>query len=373
MLKQEKGVKLLVKKILIIGSTTHEQADTIEWIQPFGDNIEKYECLIIDLTGFPKDFPRTLFTNIGILKRTSRIFMRDNKTIFCIMDKPYKILLKEIPLNFAWVPFPQKLTVNPMLLGRTIRVVNQTFEEYFKNVLQWDNELYWQDTDNITFETIATNKDNNPIAVTITMMERGKIHFLPKTTKSSRSDAIELLIKLSTTNQTYDNEIELNPTQTQGLDYSLEDDSIKDHRNLFSVDSGKITGAVFQILEEWKIAATTIYDIPNPRGVQVQVISLKGKVEAQNPQVCRIMNLIEKQKFKTKHLVVANTYKDQGLQSRNTKPQIDAVAKLFFETNNTVFMTTQSLHNLWKKVTNKEISTQEAVTLILNQNGEIQI
>ena len=47
-----------MKKTLIIGSTTHEQADTIEWKHPFGDNLEKYERLIIDLTSFPKDFPR---------------------------------------------------------------------------------------------------------------------------------------------------------------------------------------------------------------------------------------------------------------------------------------------------------------------------
>ena len=182
-----------------------------------------------------------------------------------------------------------------------------------------------------------------------------------------------MLINLSTTNQIQDNKQEQTPTQTQVFEHPSEEESIKDHRNLFSVDAGKITGAVFQILEEWKITATTIYDIPNPRGVQVQVISLKGKVEAQNPQVCRIMNLIEKQKYKTKNLVIANTYKDQVLENKKNKSHIDAIAKLFFETNNTLFMTNQSLHNLWKKVTNNEISTQEAVTLILNQNGEIQI
>lgn len=365
---------MLVKKTLIIGSTNHEQADTIKWTQPFGDNIEKYECLIIDLTSFPKDYPRTLFTNIGILKRTSRVFMRDNKTIFCIMDKPFKILFKEIPLNFAWMPFPQNLTVNPMLLGRTIKVVNGNFADYFKTVLQWDNELYWQETDNITFETIAKNKENNPIAVTITMLGRGKIHFLPKTTQSSRSDAIGLLINSLTKNQTIESQ-EQKQTNIQVLEIPNKDDneSDKDHRNLFSADLGKITGAVFQVLEELGITATTIYDIPNPTGVQVQVISVKGKAEAKNPKINRIMNIIENQKYKTKNLIVASTYKERSLEDKKNEPQIDAITKLFFETNNTLFMTTQSMYNLWKKVTKKEISTQEAVTLILNQNGEIQI
>ncbi|MCW8802606.1 MAG: hypothetical protein OQK81_04540 [Candidatus Bathyarchaeota archaeon] len=362
-----------MKKTLIIGSTIHGQADTIEWTQRFGDNFEKYERLIIDLTSFPKDYPRTLFTNIGILKRTSRIFMRDNKEIFCIMDKPFKILFKEIPLNFAWMPFPQNLTVNPMLLGRTINIVNEAFADYFKNVLQWDNELYWQETDNIIFETIATNKDNNPIAVTITMLERGKIHFLPKTTKSSRFDAIELLINFSTKKQINEQQ-QQKQSETKVFEPLIcDDESDKDHRNLFSADVGKITGAVFQVLEEWGVAATTIYDIPNPRGVQVQVVSLKGKAEAQNPKISRVMNLIENQKYKTKNLVIANTYEQQSPENKKNMPQIDAITKLFFETNNTLFMTTQSLYNLWKKVTNTEISSQEAAKLILNQNGEIEI
>ncbi|MFZ7138671.1 MAG: hypothetical protein ACOWW1_09685 [archaeon] len=362
-----------MKKTLVIGSTTHEQAETIQWTQRFGDNFEQYERLIIDLTSFPKDYPRTLFTNIGILKRTSKVFMRDNKEIFCIMDKPFKILFKEIPLNFAWMPFPQNLTVNPMLLGRTIKVVNETFAEYFKNVLQWDNELYWQKTDNINFETIATNKDNNPIAVTITMLGRGKIHFLPKTTKSSRSDAIKLLIGLSTKNQTIEAREQKN-TQTQVYEFpNTSDESDKDHHNLFSTDLGKIMGAVFQILEDWGVAATTIYDIPNPKGVQVHVVSLKGKAEAKDPNISRIINLIENQKYKTKNLVVANTYEEHCPENKKNMTQIDVVTKLFFETNNTLFMSTQSVCNLWKKVTKKEISTQEAALLVLNQIGEVQI
>lgn len=354
---------------MIIGSIPHEQADNIEWTQPFGDKIENYDCLIIDLTSFPKDYPRALFTNIGILKRTSRIFMRDYKQIFCIMDKPFKILFKEIPLNFAWMPFPQKLTVNPMLLGRTINIINETFAEYFKNVLQWDNELHWQATDNISFDSIATNKENNPIAVTIRMLERGKIHFLPKPTKLSHSDAIGLLINLATKKESQEQPL----IGAQVFEQNFVEETGKDHRNLFSLDDRKITSTVFQILEELGIPATTIYDIPNPNGVQVQVISTKGQVEINNPKVNRAMTLIENQRYKTKNLVVANTFNDQPPESRKNQPQIGPAAKLFFETNNTAFITTKSLYNLWIKVIKKEINAQEASTLILKQSGEIQI
>ena len=185
-----------MNKLLIIGSLPHKKADNIEWKQSFYD-FEKYDSLIIDLTSFPKDYPKTLFKNIGILKRTSRLFIQDNKEIFCIMEKPFKILFKQIPLNYSWMPFPQKLTVNPMLLGKTIHKIEERFAEYLEKVEKWDNELFWQNTENCNFKPIAVNKSQNPIAATVTMGNRGKIHFLPKIKKINSSLAIELLIKLA--------------------------------------------------------------------------------------------------------------------------------------------------------------------------------
>lgn len=183
-----------MNKSLIIGSISSQRIDNIEWTGPFYD-LEKYDSLIIDLTSFPRNYPKTLFKNLGILKRASRLFMRDNKEIFCIMEKPFKILFKQIPLNYSWMPFPQKLKVNPMLLGKTICPKSKRFAEYFENVEKWDNELFWENTKNCSFETIAENKSNNPIAATITINNRGKIHFLPKVTKIKNKKAIDLLIE----------------------------------------------------------------------------------------------------------------------------------------------------------------------------------
>ena len=183
-----------MKKILIIGSLASKESDTIEWVKPFYD-LEQYDSLIIDLTSFPKDYPKTLFKNIGILKRATRLFMRDNKEIFCIMERPFKILFKQIPLNYSWLPFPQKLQVNPMLLGKTVCKKSERFAEYFDNVKKWDNELFWKNTKNCSFEPIAVNKSNNPIAATITINNRGKIHFFPKITNLNSKKAMDLLIK----------------------------------------------------------------------------------------------------------------------------------------------------------------------------------
>jgi hypothetical protein len=183
-----------LNKIINIGSLSNKKADNVEWTREFCD-LENYDFLIIDLTSFPKNYPKTLFKNIGILKRATRLFIRDNKEIFCIMEKPFKIFFKQIPLNYSWLPFPQKLKVNPMLLGKTIINRSERFSEYIKNVEQWDNELFWENTKNCNFKSIAVNKSNNAIAATITINNRGKIHFLPKTTRISLKRAIDLLIE----------------------------------------------------------------------------------------------------------------------------------------------------------------------------------
>jgi len=352
-----------VNKILVIGSESHDQVANIEWIHPFCD-LEKYDSLIIDLTSFPKDYPPTLFTNIGILKRTSRIFIRDYKEIFCIMEKPFKILFKEIPLNYSWIPFPQKLTVNPMLLGKAIKNIDERFADYLDNVEKWDNELFWQNTENISFEAIAVNKANNPIAATLTMINRGKIHFLPKTTKISGSKAIKLLIELATKKEKHE------------YPWLYKIESPKQYRNLFSVDDKKITKAIYQILGDLGITTskTTEFEQNNLKSsISVQIITTKGKVEAQNIKINKIERFIENQKTKGKIMVIANTYNQLPIKNRTNKEHLDPATKLFFETNNTLFLTTSSLYNLYKKVISNQISLHEASTLIQNQSGEIQI
>ncbi len=368
-----------MKKILVIGLVSHEEVDNIEWTRPFCD-LEKYDCLIIDLTSFPKDYPRTLFTNIGILKRAARLFIRDNKEIFCIMEKPFKILFKQIPLNYSWIPFPQKLTVNPMLLGKTINSTDERFADYIENVEKWDNELFWENTDNCSFEAIAVNKAQNPIAATVTMGNRGKIHFLPKTTKIGCSRAIKLLIDLATKKEKeeypwlYSIEIpELNQNQKLENNSSI---ALENCRNLFSVDDKKIAKAVYHILEDLGITPTqtTEVDLTNLKSsICVQIVTTKGKVEAQNTKINKIARFIEKQRNKGKIIVVANTYKRLPIKNRTNKEHLDVAMKLFFETNNTVFLTTLSLYNLWKKVISGQISVHEASSLIQNQSGEIQI
>jgi len=358
-----------VNKVLIIGSISHEKADQIEWTQPFC-YLEKYDCLIIDLNSFPKDYPRALFKNIGILKRASRLFIRDNKEIFCIMEKPFKILFKEIPLNYSWIPFPQKLTVNPMLLGKTINCTNERFAEYIKNVEKWDNELFWKKTANCNFDSIAVNKSHNPIAGTVTMGNRGKIHFLPKTTKENGSKALRLLIDLITNEE----------KEEYPWLYSIESPEIKQNenlRNLFSVNKKNITKAVYLFLEYLGLITTTQisgFDLSNLKNrIVVQIVSIKGKVDAENSEVNKVMRFIENQRNNGKIVVVANTFEEFPINSRRNREQLDPVMKLFFETNNTIFLTTLSLFNLWKKVITGQISVHEASSLIQNESGEIEI
>jgi len=367
-----------VNKLLIIGSTPHKKVDNIKWTQPF-PNMEKYDSLIIDLTSFPKDYPPTLFNNIGLLKRTARIFIRDNKEIFCIMEKPLKILFKKIPLNYSWIPFPQKLTVNPMILGRTIILTDERFSEYIENVEKWDNELCWKNTINCSFDNIAINKSQKPIAATITIGERGKIHFLPKATRISHSKAIKLLIGLATREEPEEypwlDSIEI-PELNQIENSWNNSISPEEYRNLFSIDHKKITKAVQIILEDLGIITTqnTVFDLADLKSsIVVQITSTKGKVEAQNAKISQLAKFIENQRKNEKIMFVANTYKDLPINNRTNKEHIDLSMKIFVETNNAIFLTTLSLYHLWKKVITNQISTHEASFLLHNEIGEIEI
>ena len=354
--------------------------DSIEWTQPFPD-MEKYDALIIDLTSFPKDYPPTLFSNIGVLKRTARIFIRDNKEIFCIMSKPFKVGFKKIPLNFAWIPFVQKLRVNRMLIGITKVVSDERFFEYMEHVDRWDNELFWTDTANCSFEAIAVNKSRNMIAATLTINGRGRIHFLPKATKVSRSEAIEVLVGLATGEELEKAEypwlssIEI-PLMPQTGDPWNRNVAPEEYRNIFSVDHKKFVKAVQLMLED--LGVQTLLNAESDliglkSRLVVKMASLKGKVEAQNPKVSQAAKFVEKSGRSEKVIFVANTYRDLPITERSGKEHIDLPMKMLLETHNAIFLTTLSLYNLWKKAVTQQISTQEATFLLHNEKGEITI
>jgi hypothetical protein len=375
------GAKQSVNKLLIIGYAPQEKVDSIQWTQSFQD-MKKYGSLIIDLTSFPKDYPPTLFNNIGLLKRTARIFIRDNKEIFCIMEKPLRIPFKKIPLNYSWIPFPQKLTVNPMILGRTMVLTDEGFSEYMENVEKWENELFWKNTANCSFDPIAINKSQNPIAVTIIINNRGKIHFLPKTTKISRSKAIKLLMDLAAGEELEEPEeypwldsIEI-PEFNETEEPWNNNVAPQEYRNLFSVDHKKVTKAVQIVLEDLSIQ--TLQDrefelIGLKSSIVVKVVSEKGKVETQNSKFSQLAKFIENRRKNEKIIFVANTYRDLPISERANKEHIGLPVKLFLETNNVTFLTTLSMYNLWKKVITNQISAQEASFLLHNEIGEIQI
>lgn len=376
--KELEGAEEFVTKLLVIGSAHHKKVDSIEWTQPFPD-MENYDVLVIDLASFPKDYPRTLFNNIGVLKRTARIFIRDSKEIFCIMDKRFRVPFKKIPLNYAWIPYPEKLRINPMLLGKSKKLVDERFSEYIENVERWYSELFWEDTINCSFDSIAVNKRQNTIAATLTINHRGKIHFLPKTTKISSSEAIDLLIGLVKKETSADiswlDSVEI-PEVLHAENQWNRKVSPEDYRNLFSFDHKKFVKAIQLMLED-----LGIHTLPNAAldliglksRIVVKTASMEGKVEAQNTKVNQVAKFIENPKRNEKVIFVANTYMDLPINERAKKKQVDFPMKLFFEANNVTFLTTVSLYNLWKKVITYQISTQEASCLLHNEKGEITI
>jgi len=266
-----------------------------------------------------------------------------------------------------------------MILGRTIILKDERFSEYMENVEKWHNELCWKNTRNCSFDHIAINKSQKPIAATITIDKRGKIHFLPKTTKISRSKAIKLLIGLAAREEPEEypwlDSIEI-PELNQTEDPWNNSITPQEYRNLFSVDHKKVTKAVQIILEDLGIQTlqNTRFGLTGLKGnIVVKIASTKGKVEAQNTKINQLAKFIENQRKNEKIIFVANTYRDLPINKRAKKEHIDLSMKLFLETHNAIFLTTLSLYHLWKKVITDQISTQEASFLLHNEIGEIDI
>jgi hypothetical protein len=295
------------------------------------------------------------------------------------MEKPLRIPFKQIPLNYSWIPFPQKLTVNPMILGRTIVLKDERFSEYMENVEKWENELFWENTANCSFDPIAINKSQNPVAATLTINNRGKIHFLPKTTKISRSKAIKLLMGLASGEEPEEypwlDSIEI-PELNQTDDPWNNSIAPEEYRNLFSIDHKKVVKAVQLILEDLGIQTlpNAEFDLIGLKSsIVVKTASAKRKVEAQNAKISQLAKFIENQRRNEKIIFIANTYTDLPINERADKEHLDVSVKLFLETNNTIFLTTLSLYHLWKKVVTDQISAQEASFLLHNETGEITI
>ena len=365
-------------RLLVIGAASPEKVDSIEWTQPFPD-MEAYDALIIDLSSFPKDYPRTLFNNIRVLKRTARIFIRDYKEIFCILDKRFRVPFKKIPLNYAWIPYPEKFRINPMLLGKSKKLCDERFSEYMETVERWYSELFWEDTTNYRFEAIAVNKRQNAIAATLTINDRGKIHFLPKATTISPSEAIELLVGLTKKEEPTDipwlASVEI-PQLLQAEDQWNRNVTPDEYRNLFSLNPKNFLKAVQLMLEDLGIQTLPNADldlIGLKRNIVVKTTSMEGKVEAQNPAVKKVAKFVEKPNRNEKVIFVANTYSNLPINERAGKEQVDFPMKLFFEAHKVSFLTTLSLFNLWKKVVAYQISPQEASFLLQNEKGEITI
>jgi len=248
-----------------------------------------------------------------------------------------------------------------------------------ETVERWYSELFWEDTTNYSFEAIAVNKRQNAIAATLTINDRGKIHFRPKATTINPSEAIELLVDLTKKEEPIDipwlASVEI-PQLLQTEDQWNRNVAPDEYRNLFSLDSNNFLKAVQLILEDLGVQTLPNADldlIGLKSNIVVKTTSMDGKVEAQNPAVNKVAKFVEKPNRNEKVIFVANTYRNLPINDRASKEQVDFPMKLFFETHKVSFLTTLSLFNLWKKVIEYKISPQEATFLLQNEKGEITI
>lgn len=384
-------------KILVIGSKGHDRAYSVDWLQPF-PNIEEFDSMIIDLTSFPKDhLDQSVINNLQELSKATLTFMATNREIFCILDEP--ISAEGVSkLNYIWFPERENLLVIHKKPGKSKIVKNERFTKYLAFVGKWSYEIDKKFSRYSSFNSICVNKSQNNIAGTFFVMGRGKIHLLPKTTTVSVSDSIELLIDLALGKeieeypwrkeieipglQEYEAKIESKRGKIASIKKEIEDLERKwkdreRYRDLFSMDDDKIPKAVQRILADLGIETREtskgyVIDLISEK-VGVEVTSIKGKVDTKNKKVNQLSRFIEEERKEEKVVFVANAHKELPITERIGKENITPTMEKFLESVQVCFMTTLTLYQLWMKVLKKEMSAEEASSLILTKVGILRI
>lgn len=384
--------------IVVVGNGKHNRATCIHWRQPFL-NIEEFDSLIVDLTSFPKDeLTVDLLNKLEELREVTTTFISTGREIFCIIDEPLSSQMSN--LNYFWVPGYSDLSIIRKKTGKSKKVINERFAEYLAFVENWKYEIKLE---SIFYEinSICVNKSGNDVASTITsklIHGNGKIYLLPKTTKMSVSDSIELLIDLALgkeiTEYPWRNEIEIPGLQKIESEIDVERgkiDSIRkkieklklkwknqeSYRDIFSKDDNKVPKATQRILGDLGIRTKEtvkgyVVDLINQK-VAVEVTSIKGKVNAKTKKVNQLSRFIEEEKKEEKVIFVANTYKELPVKERVGKEHITRTMEKFLKSVHVCFMTTLTLYQLWSKVLRKEMSARKAASVILEKEGSLQI
>jgi len=315
--------------------------------------------------------------------------MRTGREIFCIIDET-------AGMNYDWFPLHGRLSIIRRRPGKSKMIKNERFIEYFKFVEEWKHEIYWGWTSSYSFDFISINKSGKPIAGTLAYRQ-GKIHLLPKTTKMTVSNSIELLIDLAfgkeTTEYTWRNEIEIPGLQEIENEIDIENDKIKsiekkieklklkwkdreNYRDIFSKDDNKVPKATQRILADLGIRTKEtqkgyVVDLISQK-VAVEVTSIKGKVNTKTKKVSQLSRFIEEKRKEEKVIFVANTYKELTIRERIGKEHITGTMEDFLKSVHVCFMTTLTLYQLWSKVLRKEMSAREAASVILKKEGSLQ-
>jgi len=232
----------------------------------------------------------------------------------------------------------------------------------------------------------------------VTHVGGGKIHLLPKTTKISVSDSIKLLVDLTLGKepeeypwrsairipglQEYEAEIKLKSNNIDLIEKEIEDLKKKwrdreRYRDLFSKNDNKTPKAVQRILADLgiKTRKTTpgyVIDLISEK-VGVEVTSIKRKVNAKTKKINQLTRFVEETRKEEKVVFVANTYNDLPIADRMTKEHITREMESFLRSIEVSFLTTLTLYQLWMKVITKEMSAEEASSLILEKKGVVRI
>jgi len=404
-------------EILVMGDKDHPRATCVDWMAPW-PNIEEFDLVIVTLNTLTQEiFDKIPFKLKEFRSQFFTVF-RTGRPVWCIIEKlmlpsPPKTGPKGYvagyapPTNYDWLfVYP---TINPVLPGSSIQVVDNKFAPYAERVKQWNLEIeniYTLELQaglerpveaiGVVLEPLLENKSGKMIGGRIISVspeafgEDGSVCLLPQ--PSDTHEGIETLIDMGCGQERLEPEwrskveipgidavekqiskLELDFKQQMGT-LQLKRSSLDKYRDLFSAHEEPQLDAVTMVLSE--IGFETQRTIPGfpvdllGRELAVEVTSITGKVDSNSPKMFQLTKFFEKHRKKEKVVLIANTYKREIPSNRAGKEDFTPPVREYLKLKEVCAMTCVTLFELWKLSKKDQLKARK---LVFETNGELKL
>jgi len=418
------------QKILIIGSSGHNRAHCVDWLQPF-PNIEEYDSMIINLQSLTQEIFDNVQLKIQGMREPITTVLTTGREIFCIIDR----LLRPspaprssgasafkgkgivrfdyiFPTNYDWLPV--KIGLSDQKKGTSINVYNHRFDSYFEYIDLWNFEMDLSAAGlagglSYDIEPIAVNKSKKVIAGSLkhskileTLVSKrieGAIHLLPPTTKCDTYNATEIILNLLCVGKleeapSWRHEIDI--PKTREFKKRIDDKIIQinriqqeisrlrnkekewdSYRDLLTETGDNLENVVQRVLEDLGIrtkkAPKSFPADLLSKEIVVEITGIKGYIGVSSPKVNQTARFKELHHKGEKIVLIANTHMNLPPKDRKGERDFSLEVINFFNALPVCCFTTFTLMQLWKDIISGKRDAKKVRDVILSKKGELTL